>query len=615
MGIWDSLARAGADMYRAGTDYLYGKKPDTQAETKEEKEKGEFKMEHASYVIPKKRAKTVDAKTKGEKAVATAELEGLKETCDDTAIEAQIDQNFALYGVGDGISGAKDSYLASQTLRDVAIETAQQYRQGNLDEVIAEGLVDRGREDTPSARREEMLRTGVEFAQQRLLDTKREKAAQGEEFDPATTVSIFAIEHMPNGRVEASYANAGDSATYRYNAKDRSLIQLTRDNSVVEMLTDYQLMDPEIARAINQSEQMGSDVQTGYGMDEFLEALEELKEREKDPYLGGQLDNMFAIAQGNYAKLAQALKREPTVGEVMFTLRNIVTAQMSPDIPVRLETGTTEVEDGDLMFSLSDGIRDVLTDARIEKIITVGLEEGKSMQEIFTVMSEEAKNYKGPRDKGGDDISISGALVRVPERAREERGEVAPNAKKEIEIEIPTADDVREWKYKVSEYEDALRNIELATQDIERLPNEGVEISMGGMKPTAEMQRLTAEIRHWKKEAEKYKSSAEQAKIDILMAKSLNPELIVADSEKGDTVPIDYGQGDVVESRIVRRMPDGRFLAEPKPGVVEYVHAKFKVEEVQEAFRLAAQKLENERTARDERALKKARAEAVGVAK
>lgn len=337
-----------------------------------------------------------------------------------------------LYAVSDGVGSGGHGDLASKIVTEA------------MQEVVTAGL----REGMSSAEREALMRSGLQEAGRRL----KEQKAVGPEFKGMNaTFSGFLLGQTAEGKSEATIAHVSDSRVYRYN-KERGLIALTNDDNVLDVLTRYGVIPEDAARAIDQSEREGKNIALPF-TDEagFLAVIQKAlpravgKGKESDLARLKDLQASFLEKQKKAKGYLQPKKSisQTAVSEQLYKMRNQIFDAVAPDGDAtkhRLQVKTVDVKDGDLLFAVSDGVSDPLTEKAIQKIIEDGLEAGQTPQEIFVGIAQAAKQDRSLRQKGkkvhnqygpdnqtivrsdvlfeGDDTSVSGVRAVLREDVR-----------------------------------------------------------------------------------------------------------------------------------------------------------------------------------------------------
>ncbi|MEK7665685.1 MAG: protein phosphatase 2C domain-containing protein [Patescibacteria group bacterium] len=280
---------------------------------------------------------------------------------EDTAL---IDEELMLCIVADGVSSGKNGKIASR----LAVETLRdeiQQRQGlGNGEVFNEALM------------EQAMRRASEAIKADIVEHPEHRGMN-------TTLSAVLIFEVEAEKAYAVVGHVGDSRAYQFQLKSGALLPLTQDDNDIRSYQESGEISADEARAIEQSSQEGRDVVL------------------KNPKLSAR--RLYS----QRAKITKSLVATKENGQRAYNVK------------------TFNVEDGDIIFTVSDGISDVLTEDRILQILREGFAQEKGVSDIFAQMAQEAASDTSLRQKGkeGDDISVAGFGVKrvVAQREREEQ--------------------------------------------------------------------------------------------------------------------------------------------------------------------------------------------------
>lgn len=330
---------------------------------------------------------------------------------------AIADDEIRIYAVADGVSSGGHGEVASQIATEEIAQTIREERQKKD-----------GRSD------EELMRQALERAADRVRQAGQD--------DPAligmdTTFSGFFLGQESDGSVYAVVGQVGDSRVYRFDAQHLTLQRLTDDSSVLNLLSrpEIGLLSPAEAYDIDQSEQKGAGAILNDQGDLFLKRL-----RERLTELEADKAKLLPIEQKQQAMMIKQLRhvirgfgnssegnQGKSAAEILYGMRNMIFGAVKSSSPEDRQVFRVGVKNGDILFAVSDGICDVLTEKRIQERLRTGLTAGEEPTTIFRVLVEEALSNTSPRqkhkvalDKNGqtvgienDDASIAGVEVRL----------------------------------------------------------------------------------------------------------------------------------------------------------------------------------------------------------
>ncbi len=192
------------------------------------------------------------------------------------------------------------------------------------------------------------------------------------------TVSMSKIWRGPDGKDKLTIGNVGDSRTYRL--RKGGLEKLSKDSSHVQILMDEGILksDEDVNTPIDKQAIMA--LENKYP--EIRSLIPSLVRTEGKTVTLGSIRNRITMAAG--------------VGEMMKKQYGV---EFNPNVQ------TFDLEDGDLVVTLSDGVIDNLTDNEIQAILILNsdnpLEAAKQLQQAATERSIKGK-YINPRAKKDD---------------------------------------------------------------------------------------------------------------------------------------------------------------------------------------------------------------------
>ena len=313
-----------------------------------------------------------------------------------------------LYAVADGVGGYSGGDLAS----DLAIKTVQ--------EVVARGRKpEMSRED-----REVLLKEAMEEAERRIIT---ERAASAIDKNMSTTFCGILVGQTSGGGPEVTMGWAGDTRGYRYRAATGELIRLTRDDRPLELLNDYigGVLTSETIRAIEQSEQQGRDVQLP-AVQTMIEAIDGAFERLRaEPNVPEWVEETLRSLQ---VGITNTDIHGFNLAEHLFATRQAITRYLGSSRGAHVQS--FEADAGDIFFTVSDGVSDVLTEERMTAIIKSGLAKGWDLLNILTSLEDQATVDLSKRQKGrpverdmqdnptlysGDDLGLAGVVIKSAE--------------------------------------------------------------------------------------------------------------------------------------------------------------------------------------------------------
>jgi hypothetical protein len=137
-------------------------------------------------------------------------------------------------------------------------------------------------------------------------------------------------------------------------------------------------------------------------------------------------------------QLESMLRDSKDAGELLYRIRNKITQALG-DTEGKKSTPSIETftaQEGDLVFAVSDGVSDVLTEEEIYTHVKTGVEQNKPAKEILQDLARAAAESRSPRQKGkvllrdtkgtpllfqGDDVGVAGARIERKVIARKEQ--------------------------------------------------------------------------------------------------------------------------------------------------------------------------------------------------
>lgn len=445
------------------------------------------------------------------------------------------EDELGVYGVADGVGSGGSGDMAS---REAAAAFIQTMRDG-----LRYGMHDRDRE--------ELVREGMERASDLLQTHSQETPGLSKTLN--TTFSVFVMDQLQGGQRVATIGHVGDSRVYHYKKEARMLVNETRDSSVVQVLLDADVLTPEMARAIDQSMKKGADVTNSPTLREVLTLI---SERMRNPVSRrpspDRLPEAYRILSGEkYKKYLDA-----SAAEVLYGTRNNIFDALRPmakgETSERFQIKTITVDEGNLLFSVSDGISDVLTDEVLLNAIEDGLRSGKTIKEVFATIVKLAHDSRSDRQKGleivnpdtgerrqtGDDAGISGVLVARAKTARR------PIPLKEAPAWVEDPGLIDDWErtlveinvHEPDEYAAALKNVGADTS------RRRAVVMMLGARKQKEMEAARGQafasetefIQSWKSELESSLREARANLREVYQAKGETSKLAMLDAKDAE---------------------------------------------------------------------------------
>jgi len=303
------------------------------------------------------------------------------------------DPELGLFMTADGVgSSGKKADLASRLAVETVTAAIKQYQ--NLEVPL---------------RGEEVMRLAMRDAEEAVEQFRDQHLDDVQIREINTTLTAILVAQGPDGRPQGVLGQVGDSRAYRFRLAAKNgqpeLLKLSHDDNVVELLTspDIALLTPDEARAIDQSQDGGKDVHLP-PPEVFASHMDQAARSTQD---GSMAEYLTGLAE-------TLRKTQGSTGEFFWQGR----AKISQALISQREGQTQHkissftVEDGDIVFTISDGIGDVLTEAKIQDLLVDGLAQKKTMAEIFQQIAQAARDDRSARQKN-DDIGIAGAQVHV----------------------------------------------------------------------------------------------------------------------------------------------------------------------------------------------------------
>lgn len=268
-------------------------------------------------------------------------------TSEDTAL---VDEELGLCLVADGVSSGRNGKVASRLAAETLRDEVRQWQAFGRGVVPAEALMEQA-----------MLRASDAI--------EGEIAAHPERQGMNTTLSAILVTENELGEPQAVVGHVGDSRAYLYRPESNVLLPLTRDDNAIASYQDKGMITAKEAHAIEQSTQGGRDV---------------------------------------------VLKNPELSAHRLYNQRREITQALAPtndSVKPTYHVSRFDTKDGDIVFTMSDGVSDVLTEDQMREILGEGLAQGKKISDIFQEMATAAQLDKSSRAKN-DDISIAGFEVK-----------------------------------------------------------------------------------------------------------------------------------------------------------------------------------------------------------
>src|SRR3989339_336085 len=409
----------------------------------------EKEIQHANPVNegePPTAALKIDEDEKGNSVVVK---ENGKEVRGRVSEDAKInDSENGLLLVADGVSGPsidgpdgkKQKPFTGVIASTIMAEVAQAYLGDQLttyiDQLKAESVPNKS-ENIDAVVIREMART-IFRANKEILDTVEDRKKDDLKQDitgAATTATLSRRVVMPDGKERLYYTNVGDSRGYVM--RKGKLIKLTTDDSFASFKLRYDMKvdDPAItaeerAQREKQYEETLNQIEQADGARALPEVLR--------PYF--KIRNVITRAVGRLNDGEKRLSNEDFLKDLEGRVRYI------------------DLEEGDEIVHVSDGVSDNLTQAQIEAVLfdTTASAKKKSVEQRLQEAAEDViRDVNNPRSKP-DDVAAACQKVgaRQPQKVTpeqtstpEDEGELLdPSEVEEVEEQGgPSAEEVAEW--------------------------------------------------------------------------------------------------------------------------------------------------------------------------
>ncbi len=272
--------------------------------------------------------------------------------------------------VADGLGGSKNGGLASRMIIEGLQSDAVRRLGGRFEAIINAPA------DEPIAN---VSRRDVEQAMGNLLAMTGHRI-QKEAPQSDSTASLAKVWTDERGARNLTVAQIGASRIYRL--RQGRLERLTRDQSLLEALLDQGL--PSID---------GSPIMDDDDVTQTF-AFKDIEERgKKNRYFG---------------YLADFMRKEKLQTATLEDIRHIVLNGVAMGQPATVQT--YDVEPGDMIIAMSDGISDNLSDRELSKTLSGASDATQASQLLRIQASLASKNRSNPRRKD-DDMTSAVMLV------------------------------------------------------------------------------------------------------------------------------------------------------------------------------------------------------------
>ena len=412
------------------------KGPEPKAEAKEQHERRvDFRASEEN--IPKRAVK----KTKDEEGNEQWEEVAAKDRVSEDSTVA--DEELGLFAVADGVGSGGHGDEASR----IGIEAFHKEVQA-LKEIGGKELDNKT-----------LMRLAMERASDALDETKRSDPRDLEAMN--TTLTALLLQERPDGMIDGTVGHVGDSRAYHFRAATQELLPLTRDDNASRDFVEIGVLTAAEAKRLDQSMNKGKDAAIDDAAIRARVANAEIAlERQTEQEKGRPIEVKKAIREklDTVRSLSARLNKAKDAGELLYKMRNEITQALGShdDKKPNFSVESFVAEPGDLVFAVSDGISDVLTEEEIYAMVKEGMDQKQSAADILKSLARAAAENVSPRQKGkallqndagepvlfqGDDVGISGARIERKVQAQEQ-----PNTEAQETQARYTAEQIAQWR-------------------------------------------------------------------------------------------------------------------------------------------------------------------------